>query len=80
MLANAPRELPWIAKFRVKYFYVFDSFLLLFYTVLVYAWGLTVPPLGRDYAAMASEGTDLPFLANWIFAWEMRTFGASPVP
>ncbi len=80
MLANAPRELPRIAKFRVDHFHIFDSFLLLFYTVLVYAWGLTVHPMGRDYAVMASEGTDLPFLANWIFAWEMRTFGASPVP
>lgn len=80
MLANVPRELPWIAKFRVEHFFIFDSLLLLFYTGLVYAWGLTVHPMGRDYAVMASEGKDLPFLANWIFAWEMQTFGASPVP
>jgi len=80
MSAKTPRELPRIARFRVEHYFIFDSFLLLLYTTIVYAWCLTVHPMGRDYAAMASNGESLPFLADHIFAWEVQTFGASPVP
>ncbi len=80
MVAYAPREIPRMARFRVEHFHIFDSFLLMFYTALVYAWGLTVHPMGRDYAAMATNGESLPFLARSIFAWEVQTFGASPLP
>ncbi len=80
MVAKLPQELPRVARFRVEHFHVFDSFLLMFYTALVYAWGLGVHPMGRDYAAMAANGEDLPFLADRIFAWEVQAFGASTVP
>jgi hypothetical protein len=48
---------------------------MLVYMLLVYTWGLWTYPLGRDYAAMASGGQDLPALANHLFALEMRLFG-----
>jgi hypothetical protein len=80
MLSKSPKEMPLIARFRVEHFFVFDSFLLMFYTALVYGLGLTVHPMGRDYAAMASNGEGLPFLADRIFAWEVQTFGAWPLP
>jgi len=80
MLTNEPKEMPRIARLRVEHFFIFDSFLLMFYTALVYGWGLTVYPMGRDFAAMASNGSELPFLADFIFAWEVQTFGDWPLP
>jgi hypothetical protein len=77
--ANA-RPVPKLAKYRMEHHALFDSCLLLFYTGLVYVWGLWVHPMGRDYAALANRGEDLPFLADRIFAWEVATFGGWVVP
>lgn len=59
--------------------FLIDSGCMAAYLLLVYVWGLTVHPLGRDYAHMAAQGAKLPLLAKSIFAWELQTFGVSPV-
>lgn len=52
---------------------------MLVYLVVVYAWSLNVWPLGRDYAALASRGAQMPFGARHLFSLEMDLFGAWPV-
>jgi hypothetical protein len=80
-MSDAPaRPVPKLAKYRMEHHALFDSGLLLFYTGLVYVWGLWIHPMGRDYAALANHGADLPFLADRIFAWEVATFGGWVVP
>ncbi|MCX5771469.1 MAG: hypothetical protein NTZ09_14540, partial [Candidatus Hydrogenedentes bacterium] len=50
---------------------------MLIYLLIVYAWSLSLYPLGRDYAALA-DPTSLPPIAGKLFAWEIRAFGGSP--
>lgn len=66
---------PVLTGLRIKYRHRFDAVMMLLYLALVYVWGLGAHPLGRDYAALASRGADLPFLARQVFAWEVGAFG-----
>lgn len=55
-----------------------DAAAMLVYLLIVYAWSLSLYPLGRDYAALA-DPTSLPPIADKIFAWEIQAFGGSPL-
>lgn len=48
------------------------------YLLVVYVWSLWLHPLGRDFPAFAYSEM-YPFLVNRLLAWEMATFGASPL-
>lgn len=48
---------------------------MLVYTALVFAWSVLVPPLGRDFAALANPAEVLSGPAAWLFGWEMAAFG-----
>ncbi|HUW63043.1 MAG TPA: L,D-transpeptidase [Candidatus Bathyarchaeia archaeon] len=54
-----------------------DAAAMLIYLLIVYAWSLSLHPLGRDYAALA-DAASLPPVAGRLFAWEMSAFGGSP--
>ena len=56
-----------------------DGTAMLIYLCLVYLWALWLYPLGRDYAFLAEQGANMPFLAGRLFAWEVGAFGSSPV-
>lgn len=49
------RPKPFLARLRIRYPTAYDSVSMLFYLVLVYAWGIAVHPVGRDYAFLASR-------------------------
>lgn len=52
--------------------------LFLLYTPVVYALGLTIHPLGRDYAAMADSASVMDSASSALFETEMELFDASP--
>jgi hypothetical protein len=54
-----------------------DAAAMFIYLLIVYAWSLSLHPLGRDYAALADPAS-LPPIAGKLFAWEIRAFGGSP--
>jgi len=54
-----------------------DAAAMLIYLLIVYAWSLSLYPLGRDYAALANPAS-LPPIADNLFAWEIRAFSGSP--
>ena len=56
-----------------------DSTAMLVYLITVYIWGLHVYPLGRDFVQLKLNGVLMPLGARQLFAWEINTFGASPV-
>lgn len=66
------------AVFPIKHRYSFDAMMMFLYTAVVYVWGLTVYPMGRDYTFLESPGK-LPFLAGRLFRWEIAAFGANPL-
>jgi len=72
-------DLPAIARVRIHHPQAFDAVAMLVYMAVVYVWFLGVYPTGRDFAHLANAGGDMPFLADSIFALEMRWFGTWPL-
>ncbi|MDZ4860994.1 MAG: hypothetical protein SGI88_18630 [Candidatus Hydrogenedentes bacterium] len=68
-----------IVALRLRHKTAYDAVAMLFYLVLVYAWGLWTYPLGRDFAMLAGQGAELPILARQLFELEVEWFGANPV-
>ena len=56
-----------------------DSTAMFVYLMTVYVWGLNAYPLGRDFEQLKLNGVLMPLGVRQIFAWEIDTFGASPV-
>jgi len=74
-LAENTRE-PILVRLRRTYKVGYDAVSMLVYLLLVFAWGLWVYPLGRDYAAMADLAGTMPRVVAPVFAWQMDLFGA----
>jgi len=53
-----------------------DAVAMLVYVILVYAWALSIYPLGRDYIALAEKGANLPWISGAAFHIEESVFGS----
>lgn len=60
---------------RVRY----DAISLLFYQTLVYFWGLTIYPMGRDYSRLTGRGEGLEFLSVMFWHNELHFFQDSVI-
>ena len=56
-----------------------DATAMFFYLSVVYVWGLTIFPLGRDYRLLAHPRAGAPFLTGRLLTWEVDTFGTFAV-
>lgn len=62
--------------FRVEQRLPFDAFIMFIYVVVVYGWGVSLIPLGRDYALLGGETGELPFILRFLWEREVALFGA----
>ncbi len=58
------RRLPLLAALRQRYPVRYDAVALAVYIAFVFSWGLGVAPMGRDFANLAADPGELPFLAG----------------
>ncbi len=77
---EAPTFSASIRRFQQENTDAYAAIALVFYTSLVYAWALTIHPLGPDYAVMAEPAHGMAPITAWLFGAEMAVFGAWAPP
>lgn len=73
-----PRQ-RFFVRLRLKYRGKYDAVSMALYALVVYGWGLTLYPLGKDFALLEEPGQGMSVLAGVIFKAEVALFGASSI-
>jgi hypothetical protein len=64
-----------LVALRMRYHDAYDAVSLFVYLFVIYIWGVTTYPMGRDFEILATSGATLPFGADILFRAEMAVFG-----